>query len=109
MGTIMTFNKICLVSLEDLGKNAQHLTDLQEVKSLDHRVKKMILHQSLPTNSSRNPVTESYHQFGEGEKFVPSTATDDDDIVHDSKTHYSGTYEGNTVFPALLQGMLVGY
>lgn len=94
IGAIMTFNKICLVSLEDLGKDNQHLTYLQEVKSLDHRVK---------------PITEYNRQLGKGEKLAPGTAADDKDIVHDPEIYCSRVYGGNTIYPALIQGMLVAY
>ena len=108
MGAIMTFDKIRLVSLEDLGKNDQHLTDLQEVTSLDHRVK-MIPGPVTVNKSQTSPSRKPEKVMESNRKIVPSTAADNDDIEHDSTIYCSGVYEGNTVFPALLQGILVAY
>ena len=98
MGAIMTFNQICLVSLEDLGAYDHHKTLLQEVESLDHELKII----DTPVAPNKPPVSPS-------SKSQNVTAPLQEDVVHSPVVYYSEVYGGNTVFAALLQGILVAY
>ena len=105
MGAIMTFNQICLVSLEDLGVYDHHNNLLQKVASLDHRMK--IIDARVARNKPLVSPSRELQYITAANR--PRQKSESRDIVHSPKVYYSEVYGGNTVFAALLQGILVAY
>jgi hypothetical protein len=108
MGAIMTYNKICLVSLDDLGKHEHHIGIVEKACSELQSPTRATFKMQGPTGKDKCSPSRGTKKLNEINTRYEGILKSADQSV-ESRVYYSKIFKNNDVYPALLQGLKIAF